>query len=358
MSKKTIKQYALHRQAGLTLVELMVAMVISLLLIAGTITIFTSNKQAYRLNDASSRVQENGRFAFDFLRRDVRMAGFAGCLSKNLAGNFVNNVEPSNYSSAEADIANIVAGFDGTNSLRGYTIPSGGLSSGDLYTNGLRSGTAFAEAIINTDALVVTQGSECDGGSVVFPMPGTAANVKIADAVACGIIQQSVVMISDCENADLFRVVSNPVSGANKDTLTHSTVLNTSNNLSKAYGLDADVFALQTSIYYIGNGASDEPSLFRRRYSGAAGTIINEELVEGIEDMTVTYGVDTDGDGSANFYETANNITTANWPRVNSARIRLDVRSDAQNVVQSTAAGADRRLRHSFTETIKVRNKI
>jgi len=346
------------RQAGLTLVELMVAMVISLLLIAGTITIFMSNKQAYRLNDASSRVQESGRFAFDFMRRDVRMAGYAGCLSKNLAGNITNNVDASQYSGSESDIANIVAGFDGTDTLKGYTIPAGGLSSGDLFTNGVRTGTNFGEALVNTDALIVSRGETCDGGSVVPPlMPNSAANIKIKDATSCGIIQNSVVMISDCEDADLFRVTNNPQSGGSMDTLNHSNAMNTGNTLSKAYGLDADVYALQTFIYYIGNGASGEPALFRRRFSGDAGTIVNEELVEGVEDMTVRYGVDTDGDGSANFYEIAANITSANWSRVNSARIIVDVRSREQNVVQSTT-NADRRLRHTFTETIQVRNKI
>jgi len=361
MNKHTLIPNGQHRQAGLTLVELMVAMVISLFLIAGTITIFLSNKQAYRLNEASSRVQENSRFALDFMRRDVRMAGYVGCLSKNLAGNLNNVVDPAGLTGT--DIKNIVSGFDGTNSLKGYTIPSGGLvTTGDLYINGLRTDTTNeGQAVPSTDAFIVTQGNSCEGGSVAHVLPGTSAAVQIVDAGSCGIIQQSVVMISDCEKADLFRVVNNPVSGGSKDTLAHSVggSLNTQNTLSKAYGLDADVYTLTTSIYYIGHGASGEPSLFRRRYSGAAGNIQNEELVEGVESMVVTYGIDTDGDGSANFYANATSVDTtpANWARVNSARIRLVVRSAVQNVVQSTT-NTDRRLRHTFTETIKVRNKI
>ncbi len=365
MNRQNLNKQTLKQQSGLTLVELMVAMVISLLLIAGTITIFASNKQAYRLNEASSRVQENGRFAFDFMRPDVRMAGFVGCLSKNAASSYTNNVDPDGFDSsvtAEAQIKFVVDAFDGTNSMLGYTIPGAGLASGhDLYESGLRTGTAEGEAIAGTDAFIVTLGTSCDGGAVVTPyMNSTSANIKIADAAACGISQQSVVMISDCTNADLFRVNNNPVSGALKDTLAHTvgSSLNTKNTLSKAYGEDAEVFGLASTIYYIGNGASDEPALFRRRYSSAAAAIVNEELVEGVESMTILYGIDTDADGSVNYYVNADTVTTEDrWPNVNSARITIEVRSLAQNVVQSTT-NADRKLRHTFTETIKIRNRI
>jgi len=49
---------------------------------AGVIQIFLSAKQAYRLQENLSRLQENGRFAMDFITKDVRMAGYAGCSSK------------------------------------------------------------------------------------------------------------------------------------------------------------------------------------------------------------------------------------------------------------------------------------
>ena len=55
-----------HRQSGLSLVELMIAITLSLLLIAGVLQIFLSSKQTYSTNNALSRVQESGRFAWIF----------------------------------------------------------------------------------------------------------------------------------------------------------------------------------------------------------------------------------------------------------------------------------------------------
>ena len=64
-------------QRGLTLVEIMVAMAISLVLLAGIIQIFLGSKQAYRVQDGLARLQENGRFAMEFMGRSIREAGYA-----------------------------------------------------------------------------------------------------------------------------------------------------------------------------------------------------------------------------------------------------------------------------------------
>ncbi len=63
-------------QRGLTLVEILVAIVISTFLIAGVIQLFISSKQTYRSYDALSRIQENGRFALEAMSRDIRAAGY------------------------------------------------------------------------------------------------------------------------------------------------------------------------------------------------------------------------------------------------------------------------------------------
>lgn len=64
-------------QRGLTLVELMVSLVLSLVLAAGMIQLFIGTKQTYRFYDALSRIQENGRFALDSMSGDIRMAGYS-----------------------------------------------------------------------------------------------------------------------------------------------------------------------------------------------------------------------------------------------------------------------------------------
>lgn len=65
-----------HRQRGLTLIEIMVALVISLFLLAGLLQLFVGTRQSARVQENLSRVQENGRYAIDFIGRIARLTGY------------------------------------------------------------------------------------------------------------------------------------------------------------------------------------------------------------------------------------------------------------------------------------------
>ncbi len=66
------------RQRGVTLVELMIAMLVGLFLMGGTLLVFEKTKQAYRYQNGLAEVQEQGRFAIAFLTQSLRVAGFPG----------------------------------------------------------------------------------------------------------------------------------------------------------------------------------------------------------------------------------------------------------------------------------------
>ncbi len=66
------------RMGGLSLPELMVALVISLLVMGGVMQIFVSNRQSFRVETNLGRVQENSRYALEQLSRVVRMTGYQG----------------------------------------------------------------------------------------------------------------------------------------------------------------------------------------------------------------------------------------------------------------------------------------
>ena len=156
--------------------------------------------------------------------------------------------------------------------------------------------------------------------------------------------------------ADILSVssvdVSNPV----------QTVINVAAPKSQQFENDATVIELQTVTYSIGLAASGngETALFRQEFNGVV-----EELVEGVEEMQILYGIDSDNDQFPNQYVTANNVP--NFNAVVSIRIMLLIHSIDDfvteapqtytfNGVQTTPA--DRRLRQVFTTTIALRNRI
>jgi len=71
----------MNKQSGFSLVEIMIALLIGLFLLGGILQMFSASQQTYRMQRNLARLQENGRLALDFLARDIRMAGYWGCLS-------------------------------------------------------------------------------------------------------------------------------------------------------------------------------------------------------------------------------------------------------------------------------------
>jgi len=66
----------LRGQAGFSLVEMMISMVIGLVLVAGAYRLFIGSTTTYKQQDDLSRLQENVRLATQVLAQDIRLAGY------------------------------------------------------------------------------------------------------------------------------------------------------------------------------------------------------------------------------------------------------------------------------------------
>lgn len=361
------------KEHGFSVIELMVAMTISLILLAGVIQVFVANKQTYRLNDGVSQVQENGRFAEAFIGQEVRSAGFLGCANTSTVA-FYNDVDPTKYSGSMDPFTT----FSGVGGLKGHdnvttSLPSTNdlVKMGITVTADLASGST-GDLLAGTDAIEIKKAGVCDGGNVVFTGLGSTfryndtANIKIEDAAACGLQQDSIVLVTDCATADMFAITNNPLNaGADFNTLAHASGNNLSSRLSGFYGPGSQVYNLYGAVLYIGKGASGEPALFRRRLNTISTGYVTEELVEGVENMQITYGQDTDGNHTPDYYVVASSVT--DWDKVIAARITLLLRSSDNNITQAsqtysyngaTVTASDRRLRRVFTTTIALRNRL
>jgi type IV pilus assembly protein PilW len=295
-------------QAGLTLVEMMVAITVGLILLAGVIQIFASNKQTYRVQDATSRLQENGRFAVDMLRRDIRMAGFWGCNS-NISTISSNLNSPANY----VDIT--LGGISGTDGAAGApdTITLQG-----AYSSGLN---------VNSHS---------------------QAAASFATPAGNDLKQFEIIVVSDCTKADISQI-SNATPGSG------SVVVNTGvgvpGNATKPpqYPPGSTIYHVRKLTYSIQNDASGQPGLFLNEDG------VDQEVVEGVEDMQIVYGEDTDGDGTANRYVPAG-TAGLNMENVVSVRVALTLRTLEDNVALTSASG-DRRIRNTFDTTVVLRNR-
>ena len=123
----------------------------------------------------------------------------------------------------------------------------------------------------------------------------------------------------------------------------------------------------------MGVNASGGRSLFREttQVVGTALAPLREELVDGVDQMQVLYGVDGDDDGAPDAFLTAGAVglsTLAEWRRVVAVRIALllstideygqEVDSNVYTLNDRADIGPfdDRRRRRIFTTTAMVRN--
>ena len=359
---KTLKLQQFKQQKGISLVEIMVALVISLFLLTGIVQVYLANKTTYNFTNAISRNQENGRFAMEIMAQDLRMAGYFGCAV------FDRNDEAS----MEAIVNNLNPAGTGYND-----------ELHNFLDQPLLEGTDN-DGLNGSDSITL-RGPVPGNANVNSPyMPNTAANIFISQPN--DLKDNDIVLITNCRGADIFQVTnSNDGSGANanKTAIVHNTGVGEPGNynpdtcvaghcLSQTYGADATIFKIRAVIYTIKAGASGEPALWRQEDDADGTTVDDQELVEGIEQMQVQYGVDTTGDGHPNQYLTADLITDNfalpnNWDNVMSIRLMLLTRSAAVGVVEAPQVvdfnGAsttypDRRLRQEFTTTIALRNRV
>ena len=322
----------------MTLLELLIAMTIGLLLLVGILVIYVQTNQSYRVSDSTSRLQESARFAFDLLSREIRMAGYMGCFSLSSSVNVIAAAAPSLTSTS------VLEGFDAAS-------PPAGIA-----------------AIANTDIIRVRKASSLESLFLTGNMASDNANIQLSQNPH-EFAANDVLIISDCSNADIFCATN--VSEGNV-TIAHAAGCNTVPKLSKAYGADAMVMALEENTFYIRNNPSGRPSLYMRPWNGNA-VGAEEEQVEGVQDMQFCYGEDTDNDQSADIYSAAASV--ANWGNVVSIRVSLLMRTLDDGMapapqtyaldkncdgvsVGETVTPTDRRIRRVFHSTISIRNRL
>jgi type IV pilus assembly protein PilW len=351
--------------AGLTLVEILVALAISMLLGTGIYQIFVGTTRSYVMNEDLARLQENGRFAIHFLRSEIRGAGYLGCLQD------VDKV----VSTLNKPVDFL---FDFKNAIYGAEAIGGGWQDEVGVIDPVQTGTdgmGLNPAPLSGSDILVIRGIRSDIPiSIITGMPPTSADLKLTAGLATmGLLDTGggdILLISDCEAAAVFQTTSYTDSNGNTvhNTGTSAPVGNMTKNLGKAFKAGAEIFFPQTVVFYIANNALGEPALFRK--TGTSATAV--EIISGVENMQVRYGEDTSLNGAVDLYRNANQI--GDWQRVLSARVGLLLRSpesrDSSAPVNTTAydvsgdgntdftAPGDRRMRMIFSGTVALRNRV
>lgn len=300
-----------------TLIELAVAMGLSILLSSVVISLYTEIGKNFRYDERYALMQENGRYALQSISADLSMADFWG---RVIATDTVSTTITPGTDSCEESI-NL---FDAT--------------AGLLFNN-------------YHPANPTLQFTPCTSVSSVHQ---TNTSMLVVKRVAGSTTAQA-----DLDNGTVY-LRTNGTTGSLLDNLSSSD----------APGANESDWLYQPSWYFIRQfydvPADAIPSLCRMRLSG--NTLETPQcLAEGIQDLHVQFGIDTDSDGYANQY--LSEPTQAQVATAVTARIFVLARSsdtdsfytnDKTYTLGDVSLGPfnDGFLRRVYSSTVVLRNTI
>lgn len=409
-----------NHQKGFSLVELLVAMTISLLVLAGVVNSFLASREANRMNDELAFIQENARYALDLLSRDIRQAGDFGCTASAFGGATGNNFVSRNLVSTitiPGTIPDAAILYKRTG-IQGFDHSASGSFPG-LLTSTPHPAVA-ADAVIvrradtdNADRRFIVSSHTSSATSGTFQLKGSQELEPGTFMVATD---------ADCRHQALFQMTG-PATGTGVTTIEHGSTGSPGNctgtlrgdrvgGASTYYKGDcsdknswpeaiipsspasyifqpgASVMPLKSTMYFIAKSSQDPTanSLWVMSLGSKGLVSAKEELADGVVDMRITYAVNvnqsvTNTEAPSIVYTTANNIVadepnTATtppasllvWNRVVAVRIQLLMRSrtpvlpSAQAHDYSSVFGPayadlnDRFLYQVVSTTVAVRN--
>ena len=325
-----------RRAAGVTLIELMVALAIGSFLMLGALTVFRQSRGAFRVNESMSRLQENGRFVLDVVEPEIRMASYFGLTSRS--SKVANRATPLDPVPAGLG----VTGDCGQNWTIDVATEVGGTNNGYAWAC-----AAFGDgAQPQTDTLVIHRVTE--------------------DPIL--VLQANTMYLQTARFLDSQIFVGNVVP-AGFPAATSQT------------------HALMVFGYYVSQNSSLDtpgnpvPSLrMKTLLGGAPGPRLDDrEVLPGVEDFQVQFGVDTDIPGAPNrgaidryvnpgdpiitpgdpaFLPNADILAVRIWLRIRSERPELGYTDTANYVYadQNVPAINDQFRRTIVTKTIYLRN--
>lgn len=330
-----------HRQRGIGLTEIMIALVLGLLVIGAVTQLYLTGKRSFTLQQSLTSRQEAARFAVDILQADLQIAGYRGCMRD--AGTVRNTL---NSTAHPWDFGTHLQGFDAV---------------GAGWAPGLPAG--LPAVLPGTDVLTVRSVDD-PNVFITAAMPSSSADLKTTAGLnPAPFVNGDIVLVTDCGGAAVLQITNYTVASGNVVHNTGGTWNpgNATKDLGRRFEPGAQVLALRTTNYFVAAGATG-PALWRQNGLAPA-----QELASGVENMQVRYGQDNDGDRSPDAYLTAAAVT--DWDDVVSAEIALlvagagDLRSEPDPrtfdlLGQVVGPFSDGRARAAMTFTVALRNHL
>lgn len=353
MELKNVKQ---RGSKGFSIVELMVAILIGLIILAGVIQVVISSKTTFLGQEEMSFIQENARYAVDLLGKDLQSAGYWGCAGPS--AKFAMAAKPNAAAPGLLGVQSL-GGYEGSDyavmpeylkdKVRGISFPGA-------------AGTVYPDVLIVRGAESVIAGITTHDGATITTNSGHGLSDNAYFVIVGEDCRRlSIVQAKTASGEEITYDTTGNYSTAIKPSLLKASYDHT--EAYESYLPGATVMEYGAKAYFIGDSSaiSGFPALKRVVFSG--NSIRQEELALGVEDMQIQYGV-INSDGSVR-YKTAKQVTDdGEWPLVGLVQVQLVFRSQSassQPVTPQVFLGNtynDGFMRQLVSTTFRLRNRI
>lgn len=343
---------------GFTLIELMIAMVLGLIVIAGVISVFLAAQQSYRSNNALSDVEDGSRIAFELMARDIRQAGLTGCNSMNGRVTNVLNTASGNPGAPSAPDAQTWWTNWG-NAVHGYDP-----SSTDGPDPALVGATAAQVA--GTDSLQL-MGASDSSMTIANDVPGTnfklnvpTTQLAVGDVIiACSPDHAAILQVTGYNSSNITVGYNSgaKVSPGNCSTnLAFPNDACTGNSPDYTFPPNSKIAQLTASDWYIGTNPDNGSSLYRATLQNTGGTMgtSSQEMVRNVTNMQITY-LDPGLATSGSKFVTADVITAGDaWAGVTAVHVELTL----QSTFERASVKGDKPIVRTYAFTTTLRNRV
>jgi len=337
------------RQRGLSLVELMIAMTLGLLVIGAVAGVFLSSSRNFAQDERLSRMQENARYALDVLAQDLGMGGYWGPLVSG------TNINTTPRSCAEGS---------SEPECQGISVESTLTLDADCARDGAPADTNWAVDI--EDPIEVAP--QVPDGSTAHNLYTCIDASGFEDGSDILVIKrvEGEELASTRDDGDADGELFIRTNGNEAMLFEYSTTLDLSeSSANRDWRYRSDIYYIQNNFMDAGDGI---PTLVRNKLNDDAVDSDPEEVAQGIEYFHVLFGIDTDGDATANLFDPAPGDD--DLESVTAARIYVLARSLSEDpayendrvyrlgdVTIDYSANPDGFYRRVFTTTVTLRNQ-
>lgn len=273
------------KQAGMTLIEIMIAMGLGLFVLQGMLTIFASSKALYERESGLTELFDAGNAALTVLNRDLRRVGFFGSSA------------PADRIVAAEELDVLINACEGNAGAYDFNAAIWGAEASANNALGCID-DAIPASDKPSDILVV----KYVGNASIRDLDGDL-DIDLQD----GLRESETYVLTNTEKAIVFD----------------------GDDAAPSITLGGDVpqgvaWPLRNHVYYVGTDDNGRAALKRKTLSQSQ--MKDEVVVQGVEAMRILYGEDRDGDFQPERFLAAAEV--GDWNNIIAAKIFMLVQSE------------------------------